>query len=88
MSLFAQQQLSARKSTAQYLAKPESKYFDYSHFPKAYPTDDDALNSYNELGYPCKLQFKYQEPRKSWDYFVLECPFSVMCPVRVCFKWN
>lgn len=37
--------------------KPDSKYFDYGHFPKKFKTDNEALDIYNELGYQYKLQF-------------------------------
>ena len=37
--------------------KPDSKYFDYSHYPKKFKTDNEALDTYNELGYANKLQF-------------------------------
>ncbi len=40
-----------------YLLKPDSKYYDYSHFPKKFDTDLEALDTYNDLGYAFKLQF-------------------------------
>lgn len=35
----------------------ESKYYDYSHFPKKFKTDIEALDTYNDIGYQFKLQF-------------------------------
>ena len=35
--------------------KPDSKYYDYSHFPKKFDTENEAIDVYNELGYPFKL---------------------------------
>jgi hypothetical protein len=39
-------------------AKPDSKYYDYSHFPKKFKTENEALDAYNELGFQFKLQFQ------------------------------
>ena len=35
--------------------KPDSKYYDYSHFPRKFDTETDAIDTYNELGYAFKL---------------------------------
>lgn len=29
----------------------DAKFFDYSHFPKKFSSIDDALDTYNDLGY-------------------------------------
>eukprot|EP00347_Sterkiella_histriomuscorum_P009181 403342210 len=68
--------------------RTDSKYYDYSHFPKKFQTDKDAIDTYNELGYNWKLQFQFSLPRKDKDTFTLECPFSKCCPVRAKFTWN
>ena len=67
--------------------KPDSKYFDYSYFPKKFESEAEAIDAYNELGYPFKLQFHISRPRQAGT-FTLECPFSKICPVRAKFNWN
>jgi hypothetical protein len=33
----------------------EAKLYDYSHFPKEFKTAEDALDTYNELGFAHSL---------------------------------
>ena len=35
--------------------KPDSKYFDYSHFAKKFKTDYEVLDTYNLMGYEFKI---------------------------------
>jgi hypothetical protein len=35
--------------------KPDSKYFDYSHFAKKFKTDYEVLDTYNLMGYEFKV---------------------------------
>lgn len=37
----------------------DSKFYDYSHFPKRFHTERDALDTYNDLGYQVRLQFQF-----------------------------
>ena len=34
---------------------PDSKYFDFSYFPRKFASESEALDAYNDLGYPFKL---------------------------------
>ena len=36
----------------------DAKFYDYSHFPKKFSTLEDALDTYNDLGYEHNVQFQ------------------------------
>ena len=58
----------------------DPKYvFNFSHFPKMFKDPTSALDTYNQLGYPHRMQFKRYELKKKEGKILM---FSLCCAKR------
>ena len=69
--------------------RKELKFFDFTAFPRHFKTPQEAIDYYNDMCYQNEVQWQFGRVNNgSKEAFVIECPFSKMCPVRVKFTWN
>ena len=69
--------------------RKEKKFFDFTHFPRHFKTPQETIDYYNDMCYDADVQWQFGRVNNgSKEAFVIECPFSKMCPVRVKFTWN
>jgi hypothetical protein len=65
----------------------ELKFYDFNPLPKDFKTPQDCINTYNDMCYKHEVQWRFGHCINETS-FIIECPFSVMCPVRIKFNWN
>ena len=69
--------------------RKELRFFDFTHFPRHFKSPQEAIDHYNDMCYQNEVQWQFGRVQNNQkDAFVIECPFSRMCPVRVKFTWN
>lgn len=67
----------------------EQKFYDFGSLQKHFPTPREAIDYYNDMCHQQQVQWQWGVVNdKNVEAFVIECPFSRMCPVRLKFKWK
>jgi len=69
--------------------RKEKKFYDFSGYPRNFKTPQNCIEYFNDMCYQHEVQWQFGHVQnKCKESFVIECPFSKMCPVRVKFTWN
>jgi hypothetical protein len=69
--------------------RKELKFYDFTALPRHFKNAFDCIDYYNDMCYQAEVQWQFGHVANgSKECFVIECPFSKMCPVRVKFNWN
>jgi len=67
----------------------EQKFYDFGTLCRHFETPLEAIDYYNDMCYQQQVQWQWGVVNdKNKEAFVMECPFSRMCPVRIKFKWK
>eukprot|EP00347_Sterkiella_histriomuscorum_P007670 403348024 len=86
-------QRSGRSGKSIILSYNQEQFVDFSRFPCRFANEEEALQTYNAMGLPYKIQFKkFQRQRDENGQvikFMLCCHRkAIYCPVQVRFRWS